>query len=63
MLVLSIKLPEQTTSKGKLIRLPSFPKGSISAGIAIALAWSLAGIVGIILPQQLQHTVCPIGRV
>ena len=56
---LSIKLPEQPTSKGKLIRLPSFPKGTISAGVAIALAWSLAGIVGIILPEQLQQYGLP----
>lgn len=56
---LSIKLPEQPTFKEKLIRLPSFPKGTISAGIAIALAWSLAGIVGIILPEQLQQYGLP----
>ncbi|VEP14531.1 Major facilitator superfamily MFS_1 (fragment) [Hyella patelloides LEGE 07179] len=35
---LSIQLSEQPTSKDKLVRLPSFPKGTISAGIAIALA-------------------------
>ena len=56
---LSIQLPEQATSKDKLVRLPSFPKGSISVGIAIALAWSLAGIVGIILPEQLQQYGLP----
>ncbi len=56
---LSIQLPEQPTFKEKLIRLPSFPKGTISAGIAIALAWSLAGIVGIILPEQLQQYGLP----
>jgi predicted MFS family arabinose efflux permease len=50
---LAIRLPEQPLSKGKLIRLPSFPAGTIPAGLAIALAWSLAGIVGVILPAQL----------
>ncbi|NJO96688.1 MAG: MFS transporter [Pleurocapsa sp. CRU_1_2] len=56
---LSIQLPEQPTLKEKLIRLPSFPKGTVSVGIAIALAWSLAGIVGIILPEQLQQYGLP----
>ncbi len=56
---LSIQLPEQAISKDKLVRLPSFPRGTISAGIAIALAWSLAGIVGIILPEQLQQYGLP----
>ncbi len=46
-------LPEQPVSKSKLIRLPTFPNGTIPAGLAIALAWSLAGIVSIILPAQL----------
>ena len=56
---LSIQLREQPTSKDKLVRLPSFPPGTILAGIAIALAWSLAGIVGIILPEQLQQYGLP----
>ncbi len=46
-------LPEQPVSKSQLIRLPIFPDGTIPAGLAIALAWSLAGIVSIILPAQL----------
>jgi MFS family permease len=50
---LAIGLPEQPISKGALLRLPSFPAGTIPAGLAIALAWSLAGIVGVILPAQL----------
>ncbi|MEC4811980.1 MAG: MFS transporter [Scytonema sp. PMC 1069.18] len=50
---LAIRLPEQPVSPGTLVRLPSFPEGSIPAGLAIALAWSLAGIVGVILPAQL----------
>ena len=33
--------------------MPSFPDGTLPAGLAIALAWSLAGIVGVILPAQL----------
>jgi MFS family permease len=50
---LAISLPEQPVSKGALIRLPSFPEGTLPAGLAISLAWSLAGIVGVILPAQL----------
>ncbi len=50
---MAISLPEQPVSKGALIRLPSFPDGTLPAGLAIALAWSLAGIVGVILPAQL----------
>lgn len=50
---LAVRLPEQPVSPGKLIRLPVFPAGTIPAGLAIALAWSLAGIVGVILPAQL----------
>lgn len=46
-------LPEQSVSKSKLIRLPRFPNGTIPAGLAIALAWSLAGIVSLIVPAQL----------
>jgi predicted MFS family arabinose efflux permease len=50
---LALGIPEQATTPGSLIRLPSFPSGTIWAGVAIALAWSLAGIVGVILPAQL----------
>jgi MFS family permease len=49
----ALGIPEQATTPGSLIRLPSFPSGTIWAGVAIALAWSLAGIVGVILPAQL----------
>lgn len=37
---LAISIPEQPTSKGTLLRLLSFPAGTIPAGLAIALAWS-----------------------
>ncbi|MEG4420158.1 MFS transporter [Microcoleus sp. LAD1_D5] len=56
---LTIGIPEQPTTSGTLIRLPSFPPGAIWAGLAIALAWSLAGIVGIILPAQLAQYGLP----
>ena len=52
-IVLTVRLPEQPVSPTQLIRLPAFPSGTISAGVAIALAWSLAGIVSVILPAQL----------
>jgi MFS family permease len=50
---LAINIPEQATIPTPLVRLPLFPSKAIWAGLAIALAWSLAGIVGIILPAQL----------
>ncbi len=50
---LAVGIPEQPTTAGALIRLPSFPPGAIRSGLAISLAWSLAGIVGVILPAQL----------
>lgn len=50
---LAISIPEQATSSAAMIQLPSFPAGAIWAGLAIGLAWSLAGIVGVILPAQL----------
>ena len=58
-IVLAIILPEQPVSPEKLIRLPSFPAGTIPAGLAIALAWSLAGIVSVILPAQLMQYGLP----
>lgn len=56
---LVIDIPEQPTSKETLIRLPSYPTGTLSAGLAIGLAWSLAGIVGVILPVQLARYGLP----
>lgn len=50
---LTCTIPEQATTATSLVRLPVFPSKAIWAGLAIALAWSLAGIVGIILPAQL----------
>ncbi|HEY9635341.1 MAG TPA: MFS transporter [Coleofasciculaceae cyanobacterium] len=58
-IVLVIRLPEQPVSPEKLIRLPCFPAGTIPAGLAIALAWSLAGIVSVILPAQLMQYGLP----
>lgn len=58
-LVLVVRLPEQPVSLEKLIRLPAFPAGTISASLAIALAWSLAGIVSVILPAQLMQYGLP----
>ncbi|MBD3887615.1 MFS transporter [Phormidium tenue FACHB-886] len=50
---LALNIPEQATISTPLVRLPLFPSKAIWAGLAIALGWSLAGIVGIILPTQL----------
>ncbi|MCP6757177.1 MAG: MFS transporter [Fischerella sp. CENA71] len=56
---LTISIPEQATASAALIRLPSFSMGAAWAGLAIALAWSLAGIVGVILPTQLTRYGLP----
>ncbi|MGV0028288.1 MFS transporter [Phormidesmis priestleyi] len=56
---LAIRIPEQATISTAMIRLPSFPAGVGWAGFAIALAWSLAGIVGVILPLQLVRSGLP----
>jgi predicted MFS family arabinose efflux permease len=56
---LAVSIPEQPKTSGSLIRLPSFPPGAIWAGLAISLAWSLAGIVGVILPAQLAQYGLP----
>ena len=54
--VLSVmRLAEQPVSDGKLIRLPAYPAGTVPVGFAIAFAWSLAGIVSVILPEQLMQ--------
>lgn len=56
---LMIGLVEQPITQAALVRLPSFPAGTLPAGLAIALAWSLAGIVGVILPAQLAQFNLP----
>lgn len=54
-IVLVIRLSEQPVSSEKLIRLPAYPAGTVPVGLGIALAWSLAGIVSVILPEQLMQ--------
>ena len=54
-LVSVIRLAEQPILPGRLIRLPAYPAGTVSVGFAIALAWSLAGIVSVILPEQMMQ--------
>lgn len=54
-IVLVLRLSEQPVSPERLIRLPTYPTGTVPAGFAIALAWSLAGIVSVILPEQLMQ--------
>jgi MFS family permease len=56
---LAIRIPEQATTSTAMIRLPSFPVDIGLAGFAIALAWSMAGIVGVILPLQLVRSGLP----
>lgn len=58
-IVLAIRLPEQPVLREKLIRLPTFPSGTSAAGLGIGLAWSLAGIVSVILPTQLMRYGLP----
>jgi MFS family permease len=56
---LAISIPEQPKTSGSFIRLLNFPPRAVWAGLAIALAWSLAGIVGVILPTQLAQYGLP----
>lgn len=56
---LTISIPEQATTSVALIRLPIFSMDAVWPGLAIALAWSLAGIVGVILPTQLARYGLP----
>lgn len=52
---LLLRLPHQKTDTSALLRLPYFPKGTISVGIAIANAWAVTGLVIAIIPAQLAH--------
>ncbi|MBW4457271.1 MAG: MFS transporter [Nostoc indistinguendum CM1-VF10] len=56
---LTISIPEQATTSVALIRLPIFSMDAVWPGLAITLAWSLAGIVGVILPTQLARYGLP----
>lgn len=46
--------PHTSTSAGKLIRVPTFPKGALLLNLSIALAWTVSGLVIAILPAQLK---------
>ncbi|HEY9623477.1 MAG TPA: MFS transporter [Crinalium sp.] len=50
------QLPPQRATGGTLLRSPFFPKGAGLAGLAIALAWAVTGMVITVIPAQLaQH--------
>ncbi|KIL22942.1 hypothetical protein B4133_1161 [Bacillus altitudinis] len=46
--------PVQGEASKPLMNMPRFPKGTMPANIAIALAWSVCGLVISILPAQLK---------
>jgi hypothetical protein len=54
-LLLALGLPESLPCRIQqpLLRLPSFPKGTLTVGGAMALAWAGAGLVITFLPVQL----------
>lgn len=56
-IVLVIGLPSQNLSRKvvPLIRWPYLPHGAAIVGVAIALAWSVSGLVIAIVPKQLAH--------
>lgn len=55
-IALVLRLPYLPSIGGALVRLPYFPPGTLSAGLAIALAWAVTGMVIAIVPTQLaQH--------
>ncbi|HEX4421814.1 MAG TPA: MFS transporter [Kofleriaceae bacterium] len=51
--VVAIVCPALKPIGGRLIRLPYFPPGTASAGLAIALAWAVSGLVVAVVPGQL----------
>ena len=54
--VTTLKDRAPSTTKSSMLRLPSYPQGAISYGLAILLAWALVGLVIAILPSALsQH--------
>lgn len=46
--------PVQGEASKPLMNMPRFPKGTMPANIAIAIAWSVCGLVISILPAQLK---------
>lgn len=52
-MLLMLQLPDLKPIGGKLIRLPSFPAGSLPINIAIGICWAATGVVIAIIPSQL----------
>lgn len=46
-------LPSPKPVGGTLMRLPAFPRGSVTLGLAIATAWAVTGLVISVVPSQL----------
>ena len=46
-------LPSPKPVGGTIMRLPAFPKGSVTLGFAIATAWAVTGLVISVVPSQL----------
>ncbi len=44
----------ESASRPSLLRLPAFPRGSVFAGLAVALAWTVSGLVIAVVPSQLR---------
>jgi MFS family permease len=52
-LMFILALPSMRPIGGKLIRLPSFPVGSLPVNVAIGICWAATGVVIAIIPSQL----------
>lgn len=52
-LPLLLGLPRRAAMGGALLRRPHFPRGTVMAGVAIATAWAVTGLVIAIVPAQL----------
>ncbi|WP_018917863.1 MFS transporter [Vreelandella zhanjiangensis] len=58
--VMPLKNIAPATTQGAMWRLPGYPSGTLSFGLAILLAWATVGLVIAILPSTLsQHGLTP----
>lgn len=47
------RAPGDPRERAPLLRLPSYPAGSVVPGLAIAAAWAVTGLVFVVVPAQL----------
>jgi MFS family permease len=54
MIAITVALPGLPARGGPLVHRPQFPPGSLSAGLAVSLAWTVSGFVIAIVPARLR---------